>query len=65
MPVLRHFFTFTTHESAAISDLVIARVAAIGPTTADFLREDYGLVVHAVPVKPSADALAECLMAAK
>ncbi|KAA1475986.1 tetrapyrrole biosynthesis, uroporphyrinogen III synthase [Dentipellis sp. KUC8613] len=38
-----------------------ARVAAIGPTTAEFLGQELGLRVDAVPAKPSAEALVRAL----
>ncbi len=34
-----------------------ARVAAIGPTTGDYVRHKVGVRVQVVPVTPSADSL--------
>jgi uroporphyrinogen-III synthase len=38
-----------------------ARVAAIGPTTRDYLRDEIGVCVDAVPDMPNADSLTMAL----
>ncbi|VDC03146.1 unnamed protein product [Peniophora sp. CBMAI 1063] len=63
LPTLTKHFYLTRHDEVTTLALGLpqARVAAIGPTTADFLRGECGLVVDAVPSKPSAEALARSL----
>lgn len=41
-----------------------ARVAAIGPTTRDYLQDEIGVCVDAVPDTPSADSLTLALLKA-
>ncbi|KZV72396.1 tetrapyrrole biosynthesis, uroporphyrinogen III synthase [Peniophora sp. CONT] len=63
LPMLMKHFALARNNVTAVSapSSPIAWVAAIGPTTADFLRDECGLLVHAVPPKPTADLLAQCL----
>ncbi len=61
MPALRMHFSLAMRESSDITEetnrLRRARVAAIGPTTGDYLRDEAGLLVDVVPETPSPDAL--------
>lgn len=68
IPILQRYLTLPFLSPAIPSpstslNLPIARIAAIGPTTATFLREKYTppLGVDVVPVKPEAEALAEAI----
>ncbi|KAF8269631.1 tetrapyrrole biosynthesis, uroporphyrinogen III synthase, partial [Lactarius quietus] len=61
MPALRVHFSLEMRESPDKNEKKIqlrrARVAAIGPTTRDYLREEFGVCVDAVPDTPNADSL--------
>ena len=60
MPALCMHFSFEMRESSDIKEkkngLRRARVAAIGPTTRDFLLDKIGVRVDVVPDTPSADS---------
>ncbi|KAI0255560.1 tetrapyrrole biosynthesis, uroporphyrinogen III synthase, partial [Lactifluus subvellereus] len=60
-PALVTHFSFLGRDDCSPcqtgSSLRAARVAAIGPTTADYLRDVVGLRVDAVPEAPNADSL--------
>ena len=60
MPALCMHFSFEMRESSDINEkkneLRRARVAAIGPTTRDFLWDEIGVCVDVVPDTPSADS---------
>ncbi|KAI0033502.1 tetrapyrrole biosynthesis, uroporphyrinogen III synthase [Vararia minispora EC-137] len=65
LPVLRRHFHLPGDDSTSEdASKTRARLAAIGPTTADFLREQ-SLRVDAIPSRPSADALVEALRGAQ
>jgi len=58
MPALRKHFTMTADKSSPSgSGLRRARLAAIGPTTAKYIREDLGLELDAVADAPTAESL--------
>lgn len=55
LPALRAYFSLAMPEES--SPLRRARIAAIGPTTASYLREEANLRVDAVAEAPNADSL--------
>lgn len=60
MPALRAHFSLAARESSPSSGesrLRRARLAAIGPTTEAYLRDELSLRVDAVPEAPNADSL--------
>ena len=66
MPALRGHFSMATGESPGrVSGLRRARLAAIGPTTAKYMREEVGLEVDAVADVPKADSLVLSLLSTK
>jgi uroporphyrinogen-III synthase len=66
MPALRAHFSLAGLDECSRwqtgSSLRPARVAAIGPTTGDYLREELGLRVDVVADAPNADALVKGLL---
>ena len=65
MPALRAHFSLSARESSSSPGenmLRRARLAAIGPTTEAYLREELGLKVDAVAEAPNADSLAIALL---
>lgn len=66
VPALRKHFSMTAGKSSPPSgrgsELRRARLAAIGPTTAKYVREDLGLEVDAVADTPTAESLVLSLM---
>ncbi|KAI0270557.1 tetrapyrrole biosynthesis, uroporphyrinogen III synthase [Gloeopeniophorella convolvens] len=68
-PALRTRFALSERDAVAPlqarSRIRRARIAAIGPTTADYLRDELGLRVDAVPDAPNADSLVAALQAAQ
>ena len=66
MPALRTHFSLPSREpsSPPLSEgkLRRARLAAIGPTTTVYLREELGLVVEAVAESPNAESLVVALL---
>ena len=66
VPALRKHFSMTAGKSSPPSGkgngLRRARLAAIGPTTAKYVREDLGLEVDAVADTPTAESLVLSLM---
>lgn len=67
-PALRVHFSLEMRESPGTNEkknqLRRARVAAIGPTTRDYMRDKIGVCVDAVPDTPSADSLISALLQA-
>lgn len=64
-PTLRKYFHLPQVDGpTAPANERAARIAAIGPTTANFLRDELRILVHAVPAKPNPDELALKLEAA-
>lgn len=65
MPALRVHFSLGMRELSDMNEkkneLRRARVAAIGPTTRDYLRDEIGVCVDAVPDMPNADSLTMAL----
>ncbi|KAH7103660.1 tetrapyrrole biosynthesis, uroporphyrinogen III synthase [Auriculariales sp. MPI-PUGE-AT-0066] len=63
LPHLQRHFHLSTQEGdpGARRGVRPSRLAAIGPTTAAFLRDQLRLVVSAVPAKPDAQRLAEVI----
>jgi len=63
-PVLRKHFTLSSsNDSAALAgEKPAARIASIGPTTGDFLRNNLGLRVDVVSQKPNPASLAEAIV---
>ena len=68
MPALRVHFSLGMRELSDMNEkkneLRRARVAAIGPTTRDYLQDEIGVCVDAVPDTPSADSLTLALLKA-
>ena len=66
MPALRMHFSLPAREPASLPQgegkLRRARLAAIGPTTMVYLREELGLVVEAVAESPNAESLVVALL---
>ncbi|KAI0291587.1 tetrapyrrole biosynthesis, uroporphyrinogen III synthase [Russula brevipes] len=64
MPSLRAHFSLAGPESSRARGrgLRHARLAAIGPTTAEYLRDELGLHVDAVADAPTADSLVRALV---
>lgn len=67
IPALSEFFAFERHcAKNANEDLpegrFLARVAVIGPTTRDALRNELGLAVHAMAERPTADHLVTAIL---
>ncbi|KDQ23769.1 hypothetical protein PLEOSDRAFT_1079082 [Pleurotus ostreatus PC15] len=60
-PVLNLHFNFADSEEDPSQKRRQARVAAIGPTTRDFLRDTLKLHVHAVASKPTPDGLVSAI----
>ncbi|KAJ3986976.1 tetrapyrrole biosynthesis uroporphyrinogen III synthase [Lentinula detonsa] len=66
-PYLQMHFRFRTIDTSQLStdDRSLVRIAAIGPTTASFLRDNLHLHVDAMPSKPNPESLSkviqECL----
>lgn len=58
-PILREHFPIPTMGSESFS----TKIAAIGPTTQDFLKNRLQIRVDAVPPKPSPDALVSAMQA--
>lgn len=55
---------FQTIDSLAVgTEKRTAKIAAIGPTTASFLQDQYKLRVHAVAAKPTPEDLANAIVA--
>ncbi|KAF8809853.1 tetrapyrrole biosynthesis, uroporphyrinogen III synthase [Phlegmacium glaucopus] len=52
-PILRNHFELRTSQSSGTSELLQARVAAIGPTTYSFLHDELHLEVDVTAQKPS------------
>lgn len=69
MPTLRKHFSMTAGKSSPSSGRGTgsrqARLAAIGPTTAKFIREDLILEVDAVADAPTAESLVSSLVSSK
>ena len=64
-PTLRKYFqleeTAQSHSESP-STLDQARVAAIGPTTETFLRNDLHIRVHAIPQKPTPEEIVSAII---
>lgn len=58
-PILRQHFEIPSSDSSSFA----VRVAAIGPTTHDFLKDKLHMRVDVVAPKPSPDALAASIRA--
>jgi uroporphyrinogen-III synthase len=65
MPALRKHFSMTAGNSGRGSGSRRARLAAIGPTTAKYVREALGLEVDAVADAPTAESLVSLLVSSK
>lgn len=65
IPTLRKHFGFKTDHPtvSTISLLPEPFIAAIGPTTANFLRDTLGMQVHVVAKKPTPEELASAIVA--
>ncbi|GBE87008.1 tetrapyrrole biosynthesis uroporphyrinogen III synthase [Sparassis crispa] len=63
-PTLRKHFDLRSIDSPPDTSRTIPSVAAIGPTTSTFLREQLSLHVRAVPSKPTPEALVAAIVAA-
>ncbi|KAI8992799.1 tetrapyrrole biosynthesis uroporphyrinogen III synthase [Trametes punicea] len=62
-PTLAKHFNLSASEKSLASLRRRARIAAIGPTTSTFLREELGIDVAVVAEKPTPEALAEGIAA--
>jgi len=62
LPALRVHFSMAPGEPWRGGRLHRARVAAIGPTTGDYLRDKVGLFVEVVADVPTADTLTAALV---
>ncbi|KZT65088.1 tetrapyrrole biosynthesis, uroporphyrinogen III synthase [Daedalea quercina L-15889] len=60
-PILREHFALSSGGSTQASERPLARIASIGPTTGEFLRDNLGLQVDVVSPKPNPTALAEAI----
>ncbi|TCD68562.1 hypothetical protein EIP91_010487 [Steccherinum ochraceum] len=60
-PTLRKHFTLSASNGKALCDAPHAHLAAIGPTTSAFLRDNLNLVVDVISPKPTPEALAEAI----
>ncbi|KAJ3868517.1 tetrapyrrole biosynthesis, uroporphyrinogen III synthase [Lentinula novae-zelandiae] len=61
-PHLQAQFRFrSTDTKSSNDDKPLVRIAAIGPTTASFLRDNLRLHVDAIPAKPNPDLLVEAI----
>ena len=60
-PVLQEHFALSGPGAAQAGERPRARIASIGPTTGDFLRDKLGLQVDVVAPKPNAASLAEAI----
>ncbi|KAL6308770.1 tetrapyrrole biosynthesis uroporphyrinogen III synthase [Sparassis latifolia] len=63
-PTLRKHFDLRSIDSPPDTSSTIPSIAAIGPTTSTFLREQLSLHVRAVPSKPTPEALVAAIVAA-
>ncbi|KAH9919039.1 tetrapyrrole biosynthesis uroporphyrinogen III synthase [Fomitopsis serialis] len=64
-PVLREHFTLSSSNNdstAPAGEKPVARIASIGPTTGDFLRNNLGLRVDVVSPKPNPASLAKAIV---
>lgn len=60
-PVLRAHFALPGPSEEQVGERPRARIASIGPTTGDFLRDKLGLQVDVVSPKPNPASLAEAI----
>lgn len=60
-PILREHFVLPGPGTEEAGGKPRARIASIGPTTGDFLRDKLGLQVDVVSPKPNAASLAEAI----